>query len=44
MRLAGITLSDVAEMFGLTRLEVRKLESTWINDQVNVIELGEKNV
>jgi DNA-directed RNA polymerase sigma subunit (sigma70/sigma32) len=33
MRLMGFNLNQVAKHFGLTRLEVRKIESNWLNER-----------
>jgi len=44
MRLLGFNLNQVAKEFGLTRLEVRRIESNWLKNKTTKSELGVNNV
>jgi DNA-directed RNA polymerase sigma subunit (sigma70/sigma32) len=44
MRLLGFNLNQVAQEFGLTRLEVRRIESNWLKNRPTNLEIGVKNV
>ena len=44
MRLMGFNLKQVAQFFGLTRLEVRKIESNWLQNKATKSEIGVKDV
>jgi DNA-directed RNA polymerase sigma subunit (sigma70/sigma32) len=44
MRLLGFNLNQVANEFGLTRLEVRRIESNWLKNKTTKSEIGVKDV